>query len=66
MTGRLVSAALAVVVAGAGITAFVYSRSATPDTAVEAEDYNCTTCDARQKSKKRLSDHLQSQSLTAE
>lgn len=65
MTGRLVSAVLAVLVAGAGLTAWIYTHSATPN-AVEAEDYNCTTCDARQKSKKRLSDHLQSQSLTAE
>ena len=53
----IASAALAV----GAIAALVFTRlnSAEPDPVVDLP-YECTTCDARQAAKKRLSDHLRS------
>lgn len=67
MTRRLLLPALATVFALGSLAAFGYTRFVAPgapgapgDPAIEAP-YACTTCDARQAAKKRLSDHLRSQ-----
>lgn len=64
MTRRVLLPALATVFALGSLAAFGYTRFMAPgtpgDPAIEAP-YACTTCDARQASKKRLSDHLRSQ-----
>lgn len=61
MTRRAIRPALAALIAVGGLSAFAYTRFATPaEPAIDAP-YACTTCDARQAAKKRLSDHLQSQ-----
>ncbi len=53
----ITSTALAV----GAIAAFAFTRFGEPDPEPVVElPYECTTCDARQAAKKRLSDHLRS------
>ncbi len=62
MSLRAISVLLALGLAGVGLATYALTR---PDpvpvfTDGLGEPNDCTTCDARQKAKKRLSDHLQS------
>ncbi|WP_371223117.1 hypothetical protein [Roseovarius sp. 2305UL8-3] len=62
MTRRAISVLAIIGLTGAGLTTYALTR---PDPAPVFDDglgepIDCTTCDARQKAKKRLSDHLRS------
>lgn len=59
MTRPALAALIAGTLAVGTVAALAYARLAIPDPVAEAAT-ECTTCDARQASKTRLRDHLQS------
>jgi len=62
MSLRTISILAVLGLAGAGLATYALTRPNSVPVFTDGlgEPIDCTTCDARQKAKKRLSDHLQS------